>query len=474
MIRIDSAYTQYREDNVPGYPGGKAVPVSAGNRTDGTPWRALWFNTILGFFQAIIVEAEGSFKVSGKPDKAGESDLLNAIKKIMAKTVNPSLVAQIMENKEHIAFLDSDLSQHSEAITNILEKIAGFIREAPDDGYVYGRKNKRWQEIVLPSDGTIGDTIKAMKVFSEKTIMLTNAGIADRRLKRYDIGLPYLSPVSEVYHFDTDLKNQNQGSSITIGYATAPVLVDREDSNGQIYLNPAVSDLPPYEPDGRSLYGRFSIATKIPAADSTIEFWIRAPVVENIVVFRLKIEKLEQFIFNIGGVDPDYSVAATNDIPYSVAAADDIPYNVAAVTQNRIDHFSPKGKESLNLANNGVQISANSWLHIAAVTTAQKLSLFIDTKKFDFIKHDQSLREADFVINEGKDEINVDELTIDRTVAVTSALFNANTENRIPYAALDREQRWSVLMFDNPNRTVTNLFESEQFRMAVKAVINNS
>jgi hypothetical protein len=382
----------------------------------------------------------------------------------MQKTVNPTLDAQVKQNKDNIASHNEIIAQNSEAIVNILTNMAAYILEAPNDGHLYGRKNKRWQEVVPVSGSTIGDSIKVLKVFSEKTIMFTNAGIADRRLKRYDIGLPYLSPVSEVYHFDTDLKNQNQGSSITIGYTSAPVIVDKEDSNGQIYLNPAVSDLPPYEPEGRSLYGHFSIATKIPNADSTVEFWLRVPVVENIVVFRFKTEKLEQFIFNIGGVDPDYSVAVPNDIPYSVAVT----------TSDRIDHFSPKGKESLNLVSNGVQISANSWLHIAAVTTAQKLSLFIGTKKFDFTKHDQSLQVADFVINEGRDEINVDELSIDRTVAITSALFNANTENCIPYAALDREQRWSVLMFDNPNRTVTNLFESEQFRMAVKAVINNS
>jgi hypothetical protein len=392
----------------------------------------------------------------------------------MQKTVNPTLDAQVKQNKDNIASHNEIIAQNSEAIVNIFTNMAAYILEAPNDGHLYGRKNKRWQEVVPVSGSTIGDSIKALKVFSEKTIMLTNAGIADRRLKRYDIGLPYLSPASEVYHFDTDLKNQNQGSSITIGYTTSPVMVDREDSNGQIYLNPAVSDLPPCEPDGRSLYGRFTITTKIPNADSTVEFWLRVPTVKNIVVFRFRTEKFEQFVFNTGGLDPDYSVAAPNDIPYSAAAPNDIPYSVAVTTPDRIDHFSPKGKESLNLVSNGVQISANSWLHIAAVTTAQKLSLFIGTKKFDFVKHDQSLQETDFVINEGKSEINIDELTIDRTVAITSALFNENTENCIPYAALDREQKWSVLMFDNPNRTVTNLFESEQFRMAVKAVINNS
>jgi hypothetical protein len=87
MIRIDENYTPYYDGDDPAYPGGKAIPVSAGNRTDGTPWRALWFNTILGFLQALVVEAKGSFIVSGTPDKVGESDLLDALKAVIAKTI---------------------------------------------------------------------------------------------------------------------------------------------------------------------------------------------------------------------------------------------------------------------------------------------------------------------------------------------------------------------------------------------------
>jgi hypothetical protein len=83
VIRIDEDYTKYFDDTDPAYPGGKAIPVSQGNRTDGTPWRALWFNTILGFFTALIVEAWGEFTVSGSPDKIGQSDLLDAVKKLL-------------------------------------------------------------------------------------------------------------------------------------------------------------------------------------------------------------------------------------------------------------------------------------------------------------------------------------------------------------------------------------------------------
>jgi hypothetical protein len=71
-------------------------------------------------------------------------------------------------------------------------------------------------------------------------------------------------------------------------------------------------------------------------------------------------------------------------------------------------------------------------------------------------------------------QANIDELTIDRFAALAIESFVGNTAAHIPYGGLDYTQKWAVLMFDNPNRVVTNLFESEQFRMAVLAAINNT
>jgi hypothetical protein len=461
MIKINNAYSPYNQQNDPGYPGGKAVPVSAGNRTDGTPWRALLFNDIQGFFQSMIMEAEGSFKVSGSPDKVGASDLLNALKKIAKAAQNPQMLERIETLEEYIDELEL-----------FAEMLPVLVREGPADNRLYGRKNKNWQEILIPESVT-GDAITSKKFFNDTTIMLTNATTADRRLKHCDIGLPFLSPASEVYHFDTDTKNQNGGSSITIGYSTAPALVGREDSNGDIYMNPAVSDVAPYEPDGKSLYGAFDIKTKIPSENSTLEFWFRCPVVQNVTVFRLRTAKGEELVFNIGGPEPNYSSAAPGSIPYTSPAPGSIPYSSASLKQNRLEHFSQQGREIIPLASN-IIINANSWIHIAAVATTQKLSLFINSAKIDVVKHNQALQDVDVIINEGRDTVNIDELNIDRTIALASAAFNANTQKYIPYAALDYTQKWSVLMFDNPNRVYTNLFESEQFKMAVKAAIYNS
>jgi hypothetical protein len=107
--------------------------------------------------------------------------------------------------------------------------------------------------------------------------MMTNRRIADRRQAGWDIGLPCLSAASRVYHFDTDLLDQNQQSDITIDYdGEAPVLRGRGDTSGRIYFNPAVLDHAPYEMPGRSLHGYFSIASLLPTIDTfTVKAWIR-------------------------------------------------------------------------------------------------------------------------------------------------------------------------------------------------------
>jgi hypothetical protein len=445
MFKIDKKYDEHVITNDSAYPGGKAKDATTEEGINGTKWAADWFNTILGFFTALIVEAEGSFKVSGTPDKVGNSDLLNSVKKIITKMVSPD-------------------------ITSILASIVDL--QGPNDNHLYGRKNKKWSEVIIPPAAGIGDALAVLKLFSNSTLTLTNATTVDRRIKRWDIGLPFISPASEVYHFDTDMKNQYQGTSIAIGYTTAPSYVSASNSSDQVYYNPAVLDTLPHEPLGRSLLGRFSVTTKIPNTDSTFEFWLRLKTVSNMCVFRLKTEKGENLSFILGGASPAYSVAASGSIPYSTAAENSIPYEISGTTQNRLEHYSYKGSETINLA--GVDISPNSWLHIAAVVTAAKLAFFIGQSKFEVNKHFLDIQNSDIVLNEDRAEINLDELTIDRTTAILADDFNTNTANHIPYGGLDYKQKWSVIMFDNPNRVATNLFESEQFKMAVLSAIHNS
>jgi hypothetical protein len=407
----------------------------------------------------------GSGQVNGKLVPFGQNYTAGNDAFLATDSLWDAIVKEIIYRRANVTSL-------SEAIGAIGALIADMVHDAPTDGRLYGRKNQQWAEVVLPED-LGGDTIKTLKVYSDTHLTLTNASIVDRRLKRWDIGLPFISPASEVYHFDTDFKDQNQASSITLGYASEPILVGREDSNGQIYLSPAMSDVAPYENPGKSIYGNFSISAKIPNGNSTVEFWLRLPVASNTVVLHLKTPKNEELIFVIGGQDIPYSVPDEGDIPYSVPDEGDIPYSIAAIMNNRIVHSSPKGNETINMS--AVEIRPNNWVHIALVVTAQKFSLLIDDLYFDVEKHYQTTgEEIDIAINEDREVANIDELTIDRNIALAFVTFIHNTLAHIPYAGLDYTQKWAVLMFDDPEKTVTNLYESEQFRMAVLNVINNT
>jgi hypothetical protein len=500
MIRINEDYTPYFDDTDPAYPGGKAVPVSQGNRTDGTSWRALWFNTILGFFTALIVEAWGEFSVSGEPDKAGQSDLLDSLKKIVTDMTNVSdLDARITANASAIAknllditghenrldTLEPQVKKNTQNITtnrgniNTLQQTVATLNwlltigAPPSDGRTYGFRNRAYAEASGGSGTVLGDAIMALKFYSKKTIMFTNARIVDRRQKRWDIGLPYLSSASEVYHFDTDIKNVDQETGITIGYTgDAPALVGADDSNGQIYLVPAVHDAAPYEMIGRSLYGFFSVSAQVPKINSTVEFWARIMQANNVVIFRAGLSNEDEISLNVGGSDPPYSAPEAGDIPYSLPESDGVSYSTAGTTGNRLEHTWPGGSEYIDLDDQGITITQNTWIHIAVVSVADTISVFIGTARLDFEKQIQTEGDMNIEINEDEDEFNLDELTFDRTVAASLDGFGENTEKRVPYAALNYQEKWAVLMVDDPAKVKTNLFDTDQFKSAVQAVIN--
>ncbi|MDR0567575.1 MAG: hypothetical protein LBG87_00005 [Spirochaetaceae bacterium] len=66
------------------------------------------------------------------------------------------------------------------------------VHEAPNDGALYGRKNKLWTP-VSEVGGSAGIAIETLKVYSKKPLMLANTRVVDRRKRGWDIGIPYLS-----------------------------------------------------------------------------------------------------------------------------------------------------------------------------------------------------------------------------------------------------------------------------------------
>jgi hypothetical protein len=84
MIKIDVNYTDYRDDNDPDYPGGKAIDTPSDDSVEGTPYKSDWMNDLNGFRQALFIAAFGSIKgVTNIPDSASYSDSLEAILKLI-------------------------------------------------------------------------------------------------------------------------------------------------------------------------------------------------------------------------------------------------------------------------------------------------------------------------------------------------------------------------------------------------------
>jgi hypothetical protein len=477
VLLLDDDYSVYRDDTDPGYPGGKAIPVSAGNRTDGTPWRATWFNTIFGFFQALIVEAWGEITktvpgnpgtITGEPDKVGESDLLNALQKIIS------------------------------------DRIANLVEEAPSDGRAYARRNKVWSEITGGGGGvSTGDAIKALKFWSDRTLMITNADTVTRRARGWDIGLPYLSAGSRVYHFDTDLLDQNQETNLVI--TGAPTLMGKDDYNGEMYINPAVFDSPPYEMNGRSLYGNFSLRS-VPVAtsvDFTAEMWLRLFEDRPAVLLSLTsgMESITVRLGQRGAAEPEYSAAELDGIEYSVpgipleyslpesdgmsysaaesdgvgysAGEQSIPYSLAETNPGNIavHAYSSGGSETASLDDAGITIPEKLWVHIALIATPDVIALYIDEQKIEFNRKSNSAQPFSLILNPMQAVCNIDDLLLDETAAVSFAVFKQNTSDRIPYAGLDYREKWFVLEAQDTQKVKTNLFETPEFRSAVRAAV---
>lgn len=85
MNKYDGTYSEhYRSPNAD-YPLGSAVDASTQDSFDGTPYKAAFFNDVIGFMQAAFFGAYGqNARVTGEPDNARKSDVWNAIKKYIA------------------------------------------------------------------------------------------------------------------------------------------------------------------------------------------------------------------------------------------------------------------------------------------------------------------------------------------------------------------------------------------------------
>ena len=173
---------------------------------------------------------------------------------------------------------------------------------------------------IISSFNTNGTMTK--QIFSPDTIVLTNQDMVQRRQSGYDVGNAYLSGNSKVYHFDNDVKDQNQVDDLAItdkptdGFHN---LVGSESNSADINFTPAILAVAPYATEGKSLYGKYSLSKVLGTTNvCTVDFWLQYIYAEN------------QILFSIGNQSEKVELIVRSKEPYFEKGESDetgIPFN---------------------------------------------------------------------------------------------------------------------------------------------------
>lgn len=164
--------------------------------------------------------------------------------------------------------------------------------------------------------------------YTDHTMFITNASMAERRKIGYDVGVPYLSPDARVYHFDTDVYDQNGNNDLNIvGTNWQLVGIDNTSSNAD--LAPAISAIAPYSSIGKSIYGRYTLGADIGTTNKyVVDFWIKYYSNENQDLFSCGGNGAEfgnKFSVVVFAREPYYE---DYGLPYSTS---EIPYDEALI-----------------------------------------------------------------------------------------------------------------------------------------------
>ena len=316
-------------------------------------------------------------------------------------------------------------------------------------------------------------------MYSDNTLVLTNADINERRRLGHDIGRPYLSDSSLIYHFDTNLLNQHQQTQCDIKYdADPPSLVGREDNTDLIPIDftPAILAVSPYSEIGKSLYGQYALTHPIGESNSwTVDFWLQYIWAEGQVLFSIGTSSDKIQIINSTG-EPNYNEPLEDEPPYNteILQRSSQPYNVALGADNFIQHTGLAQSELKSLSALGIKFTANSWLHFAVVLSPHKITAYLNDIELAFTRFSSATELATVSLNETKNSFILDELLIDPVTAETLEDFAATTNNKVPFGSLDWRQQWFIVDAHDTKHLRTNLFASEAFASAVKKIIQET
>ena len=312
--------------------------------------------------------------------------------------------------------------------------------------------------------------------YSDKSLSVINSTITDRRKRKLDIGIPYLSENSLVYHFDTNLLDQNSSSPAQYTKDGDISLVDDANNRDEIAIDftPAILALAPYSEVGKSAYGQFTLSHPLKTGTSntfTVDFWIQYIWSENQVLFDIGNEG-DKIQLACLSAEPHYNDPLKNEVPYNteITLTDRLTYNVSLGQRDVLKHYGLR-EEVFPIGDMGVRLKGNSWYHMGIVLTPTQILFFTDDKKKDFNRFNSSASEGIAVFNSEKKSFMLDELLIDSSTAISFEQFTKNSQQKIPWAALTKDEKHYILDTDNSDNVRGNIFSSKIFRESVEKIL---
>lgn len=231
--------------------------------------------------QTGVKRYEGAFRVGGTDEYLKVTPVVNGRGEILKYTIE--FKAGNFEVTTEATRLNGELIVQSSG--DALDR----TRISPDGTYYQHRDtvSSDWATVA----GSNVNGVLTPQVFSEGSLVVSNQDMAARRKRGDDIGHPYLSDKTRVFHFDTDLFDQNGEEGVTVTDAETDgshALVGTETKSGDIDFTPAILAVAPYSTIGKSLYGRFSLSASLGSTRTfTVDFWIQYIYAENQTLFEI-------------------------------------------------------------------------------------------------------------------------------------------------------------------------------------------
>ena len=326
------------------------------------------------------------------------------------------------------------------------------------------------------------DGIRANSLYSEQTLVITNATLQDRRLRKRDVGRPYLSASARVWHFDTDLLDQYQKPDLEVSSIGDVVFADQYNMAGSdIDFTPAILAVAPYSEIGRSAYGQFNASIELSATNNvTVDLWVEYIWNENQVLFDIgnDIDRIKLVIANeepyLNDYSPDRDEAPLN--AEMLMPGDVVVLNEPAYASTTIQHYGntvpvPDPSHVRTFDELGIEFTRNTWLHVGIILSPDTIGCYLNKTQVTFDRYSAAAAPVRVMLNELRNTFILDELYIDTEVTESFADFAANTDARIPWGALDKDKKYFILETEN---LLTNIFDTDEFKAKVKELIEEA